>query len=737
MRRLRILRPSVFLLSLLLILWAEPIPAQQAGPAGSPPMLQSLGTPLSPDVLKLLANEISGQVIYNNLVKLAGAPWVRSPQEFSQTFYEAQMIHDMARAYGVSSTRLERQAGDGTYAYPMEGELWLVEPESRLVARLEADPALVAGGSQTADVTGELVYVPPSDREAIRRVSASAEQSKQGGKVALMWSHPSDAVAKSLAAAGVRAVIAFNSRERYFDPNQVVYSSGPYGRHEGLALGLTISWRQWSELLEDLHLGKRIVVRAKARVEKFPNKFETVYTCIPGTEPDAKGVLFTAHLFDGYIKRGTNDNMSGCAIQLEIVRAIHRLIAAGQLPPPRRSIHFLWPQEISGTYAFLKEYPGFADQASISINMDMVGEGLRQNNAVLRMGECPGHLPSYLDGLAASLLNYVWRSNDIIFTPDAPRGRPGGQYFPIPMVEKNGSLDAFRFSIQPTMGGSDQICFHNPSVAVPAIMLLIWPDQWYHADTDTPDKSDPTQLKRAAFIGAACAWAAADCTDQVAAGLAEAASEYGYLRIAQREIPRAMARLESADAKTLAPETALALKLLAHGAGRETGALRSIEDVFSGSEAARKLLDSKARQWQFYETALRGQVIAYAGWRAAQLGAPAPGESPPGELERKCQRIIPAIAPPVKGRQFNLAASEEYDRYMKEHPDAIKQLGVSSRQQAAILNYVNGKRSIARIAVCVAGELDEEAPIQGVLGYVELLGKVGWLVLQEAGAPAG
>lgn len=189
-----------------------------------------------------------------------------------------------------------------------------------------------------------------------------------------------------------------------------------------------------------------------------------------------------------------------------------------------------------------------------------------------------------------------------------------------------------------------------------------------------------------------------------------------------------MARLESADAKTLAPETALALKLLAHGAGRETGALRSIEDVFSGSEAARKLLDRKARQWQFYETALRGQVIAYAGWRAAQLGVPAPGESPPDELERKCQRIIPAIAPSVKGRQFTLAASEQYSRYMKEHPDAIKQLGVSSRQQTAILNYVNGKRSIARIAVCVAGELDEDVPIQGVLGYVELLEAAGWLV---------
>ena len=93
-------------------------------------------------------------------------------------------------------------------------------------------------------------------------------------------------------------------------------------------------------------------------------------------------------------------------------------------------------------------------------------------------------------------MNYVWRTNDIVYLPDAPRGRPGGQYFPRPMVEKNGSNDAFRFFVHRATGGSDHICFNNPSVGVPGIELFTWPDQWYHADADTPDKSDPTQMKR-------------------------------------------------------------------------------------------------------------------------------------------------------------------------------------------------------------------------------------------------
>ena len=39
-----------------------------------------LKTPLEQEVLTLLTNEISGQIVYNNLVKLAGAPWIRDKE---------------------------------------------------------------------------------------------------------------------------------------------------------------------------------------------------------------------------------------------------------------------------------------------------------------------------------------------------------------------------------------------------------------------------------------------------------------------------------------------------------------------------------------------------------------------------------------------------------------------------------------------------------------------------------
>ncbi len=694
-----------------------------AQPGPPPPMPK---TPLKQEVLSLLANEVSGQMAFNNEVLLAGAPRMREPGEFAGTMFEAQKIYDLVKGYGIENTRIERYPSTRTFDYPVEGELWVTEPERRLLARLGADAALVASGSATADVTGEVIYIPPISADEAKKMAAAGVQEKYRGKVALMWSHAREDTARALDAAGVSGVISFSSRERYFDPNQVVYGGGSY-KNPNLKVGLNVSWRQWSELLEDVLSGRKVVVRAKTRIETYPDKFEAVYSWIPGTEPDAKGVIFTAHLFEGYVKRGANDDMSGCVVQLEILRALNRLIANGQLPKPRRTIYFLWPNEISGTYEFIKQHPGIADKWSINVNMDMVGEWLRKNNAVMTMSECPDHLPCYLDGLTTSLMNYVWRTNDIVYLPDAPRGRPGGQYFPQPMMEKNGSDDAFRFFVHRATGGSDHICFNNPSVAVPGIELFTWPDQWYHADTDTPDKSDPTQMKRIAFVGAASAWAAADCTDDVLAGLLDSVSEFGYQRVAERDLPRALKFLDAADAAALPGAVAKALNLVDFAVDRETGAVRSTEDVYSASAAAKTAVSDRLRQWELYRAALRGQIDGYAKVRAATLGVTLPVSAKPRPARPAPAAVVPALAPAVKGREFSLGAFQPYSEFMKANPEALKKLGLTPSLGNTILNYVNGRRSAAAIRNAAAAETGQDLTLESVTGYLEILKKVGWV----------
>ena len=686
----------------------------------------ALETPLRQDVLTLLTNEISGQIAFNNLVKLAGAPWIRDHADLTEDFYESHEIFDMVRAYGIETVRLDEYPRDRTFSYPTEGEFWIVEPEPRLVARLGADVAMIASGSQSADLTGELIYIPPISAEAIERM-AGAHGSFEG-KVALMWSHPRGELFEALDAAGLSGVVAFNARERYLDPNQVVYSRGNYASGDNLSVGLTVSWRQWTELLEDVERGIDLVVRVHTRLVEVPDRFETVFAWIPGIEPDEEGVIFTGHLFEGYTKRGTNDNMGAPAIQLEILRALNHLIETGEIERPRRTIYFLWPNEISGTYEFIRREEGLLDRLSINVNMDMVSENLRLNNSWFTMSETPAHLPSYLDGLSKSILNYVWRTNDIVYLPDSPRGRPGGQYFPRPMWEKNGSGDAFRFYIHEATGGSDHICFNNSSVAIPAIEFFTWPDQWYHADADLPDKGDPTEMKRVAFIGAAVALAAADLTDERLPRLIDAVSEFGYARVADRGLPRAMRLIEGADEESLQESFEGALNVVSMAVAREVGALESIREMYSGTRDAANAVDNRVSQWEMYEEGLLAQVMGYAALKAGTIGIPAPSQVTATEEETRYASVVPAIHPDVFGSVFYLNDSETYRAYLSENPEIFDEIGPDRRQTRTILNYINGQRSVTEIRNQASAASGSRLTIGQVNEYLQFLADVGWIV---------
>ena len=723
MKSVRSLAPAVLFAAAALALVLVPLAAQDRP---RPPESPALRTPLPPAVLELLANEISGQLIFGNEVKLSGAPWMRAEKELTDTFSETQALHDIVRSYGIGTVRIDRYKSAATFEYPKTGELWMLKPEKRLIARLEADPALVSRGSAEVDVTAPLVYIPPMTAEQTIALAEGGPQDKYKGKIALMWSHANGAAAKALDAAGLRGVIAFSAQDRYLDPDQVIYSGGGYAGLKSLQFGMTVSWRQWSELLEEVERGTPVTLQCRTKLDKYPDRFEDVLGWIPGKEPEAKGVVFTGHLFEGYVKRGANDDMSGVVVELEILRALSKLIAKGDLPQPRRTITFLWPNEISGTYEFIRQNPGFAARQSININMDMVGESLRLNNGLFTMSECPNHLPSYLDGLAAAMMNYVWRTNDIVYLNDSPRSRLGGQMFPRPLWEKNGSRDAFRYFIHQATGGSDHICFNNPSVAVPGVEFFTWPDQWYHTDKDTPDKSDPTEMKRVAFIGAAAAWAAANCTDDVLPGLLDAVGAFGYGRIGARELPAAYRTVDRADAKSLASDAARALRLVDLAASREKEAVSSVRDVFSGTPEAGRLVAAREAQLELYRKSLAADVMAYANLRARQLGAPDIRPASPDKLERQRGAEVPALAPDVRGQEFSMEASDRYKKYIEKTPDALKDLKLDPAQRRAVLNYIDGRRSAAVIRDRVAGETDRDVDFAALMRYLDVLKAAGW-----------
>jgi hypothetical protein len=694
-------------------------------------------TPLSQEILNILANEISGQIIFNNEVILCGAPWIRDKEEFSTgTLYEAREIIKIAKKYGINTIKLEKSKRDRKIQYPFMGEFWVTKPNLKLIARLDADAALICSGSTSVNIKAPLIYIPPLDKVTLKNGFSKKDKKFFKGKIALMWQPPRGKTAKHLDEAGIRGVISFNARDRYLDPNQVVYSRSSLKDLKHLKFGFVISWRQWSELLEDIEENIELEVHCISKIETFDDKFETVLAWIPGTEQGKKGLMFCAHLFEGYTKRGANDNMSGCVAQLEILRVLSKLIHNKTLPQPRRDIYFLWPNEISGTFEFIKRNIKLVKNISSNINMDMVGEGLAKNKAVFTFSESPSYLPSYLDGIGDSIMNYLWRSNDIVYSPTSPRGRRG-QHFPQPIWEKNGSTDAFRYDIHKATGGSDHICFNNPTVKIPGVELNIWPDQWYHADTDTPDKSDPTQLKRSAFIGAAMALAIANCTDERLPKVLKEVSDYSYKRIGERELPEAFNALSQAKAENLPDAFKRALNLLEMAVEREMGTINSVKDIYSGSQLSNQLIAQKLKQWELYGKALSGQLVDFSRFLYKQnnLTFSFPVLT---EKEKKYSQVIPKYTDQVKYKEFRVERSKMYKDYMKAKEKEKKKKKSTEKQdelkwpeKRAILNFIDGKRSILKISNFASADLGIHIQLSKVVKYCQLLKEIGWIEFQD------
>lgn len=264
-------------------------------------------------------------------------------------------------------------------------------------------------------------------------------------------------------------------------------------------------------------------------------------------------------------------------------------------------------------------------------------------------------------------------------------------------------------------------------VAVPGIEFFTWPDQWYHTDADTPDKSDATEMKRVAFIGAVSAWTAANCTDSMLPGLLDAVSEFGYARVGKRELPAAFRAVELADAKNLQLAVARASNLAQFACQREADALASIRDVYSGSSPAQSLVQNRVEQWRAYGKSLGAQIVSYGQLRAKELKIPSLQPTAPDKLERQYANVVPSLHPDVKGKEFSLESSDRYKKYLDKNPDVLKTLSLDMSQRRFILNYINGKRSTVAIRNAAVAETGRDLDFSDLIKYLEFLKAVGWV----------
>ncbi|RLC71334.1 MAG: hypothetical protein DRI81_17875 [Chloroflexi bacterium] len=268
--------------------------------------------------------------------------------------------------------------------------------------------------------------------------------------------------------------------------------------------GFVLSPREGDWLRKLIHQrqanGARPVrVRAQVDARLYNGALEVVSATIPGKSNDEnEEVVLVGHLC--HPRPSCNDNGSGGAAVLETARALQALIKAGKLPPPQRTLRFLWVPEMTGSYAFLATNESLIPRLVAGLNLDMVGQDQAQCGSSFLLERPPDALPSFAPDLLECL-------RERLFSEVEPHAIWGG--YPL-----------FRHAVTPFSGGSDHYIFSDPSVGVPMPTLSQWPDKFYHTTADTLDKVDPAMLGKVCTLAAAYVYYLAQAREPEARWLA-------------------------------------------------------------------------------------------------------------------------------------------------------------------------------------------------------------------------
>lgn len=258
------------------------------------------------------------------------------------------------------------------------------------------------------------------------------------------------------------------------DADSLPYVSFWWAGDEPRGWGVVVSPARGRALRERLRNGARIELEVAIESRRFDARIPLVSATIPGERPGE--VLITSHLC--HPRPGANDNGSGVAASLETARALLALRAAGTLPRAARTIRFLWMPEFTGTHAWMALRAPTVRGTVAALNLDMVGERQDECGSTFLLERAPHPMGSVMEDLLAVIRQ---ETQDWVTSYSGP-----------------GHFSLARMSEVPYSGGSDHAVWIDPAVGVPCPMLIQWPDRFYHASSDTPERCDPLSLAHTA-----------------------------------------------------------------------------------------------------------------------------------------------------------------------------------------------------------------------------------------------
>jgi aminopeptidase YwaD len=660
-------------------------------------------TLLPPKVIDDIIGASSGDLAMLHINELAGYNRPRYNEEYSDFPNETKYVIEKLKEYGLDNFRIEK-FGKEIIWRGLEGSLWEVSPGISKIADFEDLPPMLAEGSVSTDVTAPLIWAGDGLPSFFESQTAAIK-----GKIVFtsgsLWQVHARAIA-----AGASGTVSFDSPRPLTDPIQIP-NSGIDGTG---GFAFLLPPREAQYLRDRLLRRENIMVRAKVKAKSEEVDLHVTQCVIQGTDTTAGEIIFTAHLYEGYVKMGANDNASGAAVLIETAHLLNDLIKEGKIEKPKRNIRFLWVPEFSGTIPWVNAHKELVKKALCDINLDMVGLRLRDSKSFMYLHRSGYSNTNFVNDIMESYYRYVGETNVTGITDGL-----GRREFKRRIVSPTGTDDPFYYKISSLHGSSDNAVFNDWSIGVPGIKMITWPDDFYHTSEDSPEKCDPTQLRRVIFIAAAGAYTMASAGNEMAIRIIAEMYAGANTRLGI-QMGKSSDMIWNATTESMKSVYKRAVYNIEGFIMAEKSAMDKVKMISDAPEVLSMINLRKEK----LDDMLEIQLIALrelVNSRSKGLSLPALNLTM-DDTEKSAVRIIPV--PTDKAKTMKYA---EYNGFFRALPSQF----LKSNSYSGIVNpgeaagLADGKRNLLQIKKMVDAQFERESPLQDIVNYYNILKEAG------------
>lgn len=313
------------------------------------------------------------------------------------------------------------------------------------------------------------------------------------------------------------------------------WGSVPYDP-ERKAFGFKAGLRAATRMRARLREGS---VRLKVTVRSafYDGPARSLIAEIPGTRRPDERIVMVAHVQEP----GANDDGSGCGTLAALAIAIAAAVREGALPPPGRTLMFMWADEVAGSRHWLASHADAARRVQYMFALDMTGEDTSKTGGTFLIEKQPD--PSA-----------VWPR------PSDPHTAWGASEVKAASL-KGSLLNDLHLAIcrrrardvqwivrtNPYEGGSDHTAFGD--AGIPSLLNWHFTDRYYHTNLDRPDKTSAAEMVNVGVAVATSASFLASASDRDALAVVDLVAQAAADRLGLERRQGASAEIMTAWTK--------------------------------------------------------------------------------------------------------------------------------------------------------------------------------------------